>query len=218
MNINKNQPAKETIESYRLHEILSLEDELYDPFLDLYQTAFPLNEQMLVSEHNAVLRGRAQGKSEGMHFFAALNAQDQFVGLARYDILRPSRVAVLWYLAVTPECRSKGVGSWLYQEIHNRIQSEEPAVSLLLLEVEDPEKARAPEERALATRRIAFYKRHNTRLLCGIEHIQTVTWQPPLPMLLMAYLYRPLEAEDVFQHAKGVFGEQLRQVAPLTLE
>ena len=51
-------------------EILSLDDRLYDPWLDLYQAAFPLDEQVRVSEHNQVLRNKKSGKSKHQHLLA----------------------------------------------------------------------------------------------------------------------------------------------------
>ena len=111
------------------HEIVSLDDGIYDAWLDLYQTAFPLNEQMRVSAHNQVLRGKQQGASADRHLLAALDATGHLVSMARYDVLRACQAAALWYLAVVPRLRSQGIGSRLYLHILERLRSEAPAAS-----------------------------------------------------------------------------------------
>lgn len=206
------------IEGLRFHEILSLGDELYDAFLDLYQISFPLNEQMLVSDHNRVLRGKEEGRSRHQHLLAALDGERVLVGMARYDLIAECRAAVLWYLAVHPDARCKGIGSAFYAEIARRVRLEGPSIRALAFEVQDPEETQSPEERDLAIRRIEFYRRNGAQRLCGIHYTQSVGWQPPVPMHIMVHLWAPTDLEDVFQLSKCLFGNAVQRVKPLSLE
>lgn len=193
------------------HEILSLADDLYDPWLDLYQQSFPVGEQMLVSSHNRALRDRERGVSANPHLLAALDDRKALVAMARYDAVADGDAAALWYLAVVPALRGKGVGAALYGEVVRRVRAELPSAQALLFEVEDPETTRSDEERELALRRIAFYRRNGARRLGGIRYTQSVGWQPAVPMHIMVHLLQDRGVEQAFRLAKRVFGDALQE-------
>lgn len=206
------------ITDLQFHEIVSLNDELYDPWLDLYQTAFPLNEQMRVSDHNRVLRSKAKGKAKEEHLLAALDREGKLVAMARYDDLPECRAAALWYMAVVPGLRSKGIGSRLYQHILQQLGAAQPAAEALLLEVETPELTHTPKERELAVKRIAFYQRNGAKLLRGIDYTQSVGWQPPVRMSIMVHPLHAMAADEAFRLAECLFEDSLQQAGPLALE
>ena len=131
----------------RFVEITSLQDELLLPWLDLYETAFPAPERVLVSKHLLVLRGTPEEPGEH-HLLAALSGNGSFAGLARYQVLPDLGVAYLWYLATTPTVRNQGVGAKFYQEIVRRVTG--PAVRALVIDVEIPAQPGEDEGRPAA--------------------------------------------------------------------
>ena len=199
--------------SLDFHVIESLQDPIYDSWLDLYQKAFPLSEQMLVSWHNAALRNK--GGDE--HLLAALGRDEEFLGMARYDVYPESRAAVLWYMAVVPEARDRGIGSQLYQHIFSQIRAE-TGLRGLFFEVEDPGVAHDDEERRDSERRIRFYQRNGASILRGISYLQSVEWQPPITMLIMVHAPDSLDAEEAFGMAVEVFDGAPEKTGELRLE
>ncbi len=221
---------KPSSEQIRFVELTSLQDDLLLPWLDLYETAFSAAERVLVSKHLLALKGASDADEPGEHhILAALAGNASFAGLARYQVLPDLGVAYLWYLATSPELRSQGVGTKFYQEIVRRVTG--PAVRALVIEVEIPARASGGEgaaaaaensavdaERALAQRRITFYRRQGARLLEGIHYLQSVgRHQAPIPMHLMFHAFGALDAAQAFALARSLWGEQVRQVGELRL-
>ena len=68
--------------------------------------------------------------------------------------------ALITYLAVSPECRSKGYGSSLLKLLDERF-----AGQTLVLEAESPEAAKTEDERLIRERRIQFYERAGFRVV-----------------------------------------------------
>jgi len=224
---------KPSSEQIRFVGLTSLQDDLLLPWLDLYETAFPAAERVLVSKHLLTLKGTPDEPGEH-HILAALADNASFAGLARYQVVPDLGAAYLWYLATAPELRSQGVGTKFYQEIVRRVTG--PAVRALVIEVEIPARAsggegvaaaaenstvsaeRALPERALAQRRITFYRRQGARLLEGIHYLQSVgRHQAPIPMHLMFHAFGALDAAQAFALARSLWGEQVRQVGELRL-
>jgi len=198
-------------------EIKSLDDTLYDYWLDLYQQSFPLNEQMPVSSLNKILRNKATGEANNSHLLACLDSEKRFTALVYYEQMPDCAVAALWYLAVNPKERSQGMGSKIYEMLQTRVRAEQPAVRALFFEVQDPEICNLPEEQEDAHRRIAFYKRNGALQLYGIDYTQSVGWQPPLSMRIMVHCFENLTAAEVFALAAQVFGNTLQQNGTLEL-
>jgi ribosomal protein S18 acetylase RimI-like enzyme len=196
-------------------DLRGLDDELLLPWLDLYETAFPAAEKVLVSNHLAALQGRPEEPGEH-HLMAALSG-GQFAGLARYHVLPEIATSYLWYLATRPELRSRGIGAELYGEIVRRAQAS--GMRTLMLEVEIPEEMVSPEMRILAERRIGFYRRQGARLLTGIHYLQFLsTYHQPVPMHLLFHPITPLTATEAFETGKALFEEWLEQTGELRLE
>lgn len=203
---------------FTFHEIITLEDALYDDYLDLYQQSFPLDEQVLVSDHNRALRQRMRRESSDQHLLAMLDEDGALVGMARYELETDCGAAVLWYVAVQEESRGKGAGTILYREIVRRVAEEMPDVSALVYEVEKPDHTPDDERARLAERRIAFYQRNGAVLLGGIHYVQSVGWQPEVQMHLMLHPYKPIGEAQAFAIAKSIFGDALEQVGELSLK
>lgn len=196
-----------------LTEIVDLYDPHLLPWLDLYETAFPPPERMLVSFILDVIGKRKRGEPADTQLWAVLDPTDALVGTVMFSLHPQVEVAFLWYLAVDPQRRSQGLGARIYQKIIQQIQ---PAgLKALVFEVEIPEGENAQN----AWRRIKFYRREGAQLLHGIRYIQQVGWhQPPIPMHVMIHPLQPLVPATAFNLAKAIFKESIEQTGTLSLE
>jgi len=195
-------------------EIYDLHDELLLPWLDLYETAFPPNERVLVSFILKVLKDKPLGQAQQYHLLAALDAKT-LIGMAMVELFPACHAALLWCLAITPNERSRGWGGKLYQEILRQLSRTNAA---MLFEVEMPEEAQSDQERQLAQRRIEFYRRQGARVLRGVHYMQYVgQHQPPLPMHVMVHPLQPMNPQAAFELAQTVFEEAIMQVGALAL-
>lgn len=168
----------------QFHHLKSPTDPLLEPWLDLYQTAFPMEEQVLVS---AVLRAFRQEKQE----LDAVLVGESFLGLTWVE--RAAKYAVLWYVAIAESQRRHGYGGRVLELLKTRAKQE--GAKVLFLEVEQPELAPDPE---LARRRIAFYQRHGGLLIEGAAYRSRTGWQPDIPMHLIAIpLVSDLRSHDL---------------------
>ena len=197
-------------------EITSLEDGLLLPWLDLYETAFPPNEKVLVSHFLALLKAKAEGQGEDEFMLAAVDSSGALLGLACYQHMPEARLAVLWYLAVRLQARNRGLGGKFYDHIASLVNR--TGCQALLLEVEIPELCETVELAELAARRINFYRRHGALVLQGVDYLQYVGWhQPPTPMYIMVHPFQPLDAQACFDLAKAYAGDALAQSGRLAL-
>lgn len=193
-------------------EITDLDDGLLLPWLDLYETAFPPAERMLVSFYLRLLREKWEGLQPDHHLLA-VQREGIFVGLAHYVIISEHNLAWLWMFAVTLEARDHGVGAAIYGEIVRRLPAGTVAI---LIEVERPDLAQTEAERELAERRIAFYRRQGARLLEGVHYVQSVgPHQSPLPMHVMVHPLQVLDVETEFRYAQAVLGDAIAQTGQL---
>jgi GNAT superfamily N-acetyltransferase len=197
-------------------EITSLQDNFLLPWLDLYETAFPPNEKVLVSHFLELLKAKAKGHGAYEFLLAGVDLSHKLAGLACYQLMPAAGVAVLWYLAVQPEARNRGLGGKFYDHVTGLVDKTQ--YQALLLEVEIPELFKNDEERKLAARRINFYRRHGAYLLEGIDYMQNVGWhQPPMPMHIMVHPLRALNAAGCFALARAYAGDALAQSGRLKL-
>lgn len=199
------------------HDITTLNDPLYDDYLDLYQRSFPLNEQGLVGDFNRLLRRRMLGEVVNQHLVAALSNDGSLIGMAEYAINYELAAGVLWYLAVSERRRGLGTGSEFYIEIARRVQADLPHALGVVFEVERPDHCGSTSEAELAERRIRFYQRNGAFLLGGIEYIQSTGWQPGVPMHLMVHPFAHMTPQAAFQLCGAVFGASVTRAGDLTL-
>jgi GNAT superfamily N-acetyltransferase len=167
-----------------LHEIENLNDPQLIPWLDLYQTAFPLTEQIKVSVLIETLQRASLGLKSSHIFWieAEYGNKTGFAGLIWYEI-EEKNVVFLWYLAIHEEMRDKGIGSLSYQKILTHLR--EQGIRVLVFEIEHPEDPKAEPE--LALRRRNFYQRNGARCAVNVHYMQSIGWQPSVRMWLMAH-------------------------------
>jgi GNAT superfamily N-acetyltransferase len=197
-------------------EIIGLQDDLLLPWLDLYETAFPANEKVLVSHFLALLKMKGKKLETWEYLIAGVDSSRKLLGLACYQLIPAVGVAVLWYLAIHPEARNLGLGGKFYDYITGLF--DKTLYQALLLEVEIPEQLKTDEERKRAARRINFYRRHGAYLLEGIDYLQYIGWHcPPTPMHIMVHPLRVLDAAACFALTKAYAGDALKQSGRLKL-
>ena len=151
------------------------------PWLDLYETAFPPQERVLVSRILAAWTVRTGGTPR-QHLLAASDASGALAGLAWYDAPRPD-LASLWYLAVPADAAARGLArgsigcaraAWSGQRAAAGFRGRGAGAG-----------AEVPL-RGEAERRIKFYRRLGAQQLTGVRYLQFVgRHQPPMPMLIM---------------------------------
>jgi ribosomal protein S18 acetylase RimI-like enzyme len=197
--------------SFSFVPIQDPQENLLLPWLDLYETAFPPNEKILVSTILKSLRNR---QNRGTHMDAILNGNGLFIGMAMYELPSIHPVAVLWYIAVMPDQRSQGWGSKIYHGILSQINPD--IYKALVFEVEIPSETGASTD---AERRIRFYQKNGAKLLTGVHYLQSVGWhQPPTPMHIMVHPLQPLDAETAYELAYRIFGNAMQKTGTVALD
>jgi GNAT superfamily N-acetyltransferase len=200
----------------RVSEIMDINDGLLLPWLDLYETAFPPGERVLVSLLLDLLKSKMRGFNQERQLLTASDEKHELVGMAMYELVCEAETAMLRYMAITADQRNLGLGTSLYQEVLRRI---EPVAKALLVEVESPDEFETEAGRQLAHRRIQFYRRHGAFLLRGIRYIQHVgSHQPPIPMYVMVHPFQSINPQTAFELARAVFADSITRVGTLTLE
>jgi GNAT superfamily N-acetyltransferase len=113
------------------------------------------------------------------------------VGFATVATLRPARAALLQYLAVAADARSRGVGTQLLESVAHTLHNE-GGLDGILIEIEDPHPDDSTDQ---ARRRLRFYQRAGAQLLHCLRHYFSAdfTADGRIPMLL---LWRPLADVD----------------------
>jgi GNAT superfamily N-acetyltransferase len=184
--------------------------------LDLYENAFPQEERIHVSYILQILRAVEEGRPVSEQLLAALNGGGSLQGLIFTNHSTALRSMALYYFAVVPEQRSRGLGAQVYQEVLQRCR--DANCRMLVFDLEDPEFCPAPEARDLAQRRIGFYIRQGARVLEGAR--STLRMFPTLPEAHLRVMVHPLEPvtpTEVLTAARELLSESVEQVGPLKL-
>lgn len=195
-----------------LRDITDLEDPHFFDWLDLYETAFPPSEKLLVSTLLKILRRISSGEETALHMSVLQDTSTSFMGMMVYEARPEDEIATLWYFAIKPSERNKGLGTIAYQALLKHL---DPAVyRAMVFEVEIPSEENAEEAR----RRIAFYRRQGALMLEGIEYWQHIGWHhPPTLMHIMVHPIQPLNPEQAFALAQRALGDAVQPQDELRL-
>ena len=204
-----------------LHQISHWKDAALPAVLDLYQTAFPPNEQMRLSWWVGLLNelslARVPAETERLLFAVVNEAEsNDVVGFSYCEIDKAHQAAYLMYLATRDDLRGQGVGAAVYEKMTELVFIDKK-IPLLVFEVEKPEVAALESIKAaeIARRRIGWYQRQGAQLLQGVYYVQSVGWQPELEMDLMFHGATPVSPEQAFMTAAALFGTGLRRIGTL---
>ena len=195
-------------------DITDPNDDLFMPWLDLYETSFPPEEKVLVSSFLWILKEKAKGTRPNSHIQAVLDEQDTFVAAIRFDLGKEPGIAYGWYIAVHPNARNRGIGSECFNEVVRR--ASDAGLRAFVFEVEAPEHFDDPERQKLARRRIEFYRRQGALLLGGVRYIQQIINQPAIPLNIMIKPIEPVTPQEALEMAQKLF-DNVTQVGELTL-
>ena len=200
-----------------LQEIERVDDPLFLPYLDLYETAFPANERIAVSSLVKTLLKRQSGETTNSHLLAAVEDGGALAAMMHYDEEAECQAAYLIYVAVVEKQRGNGIGSQTFQALIERVR--EAGYAALLFEVDSPDNHTGPEHE-IAERRIRFYRRLGAKQLSGIHYLQTVEFYPEgIPMHIMVYPLADVTADQAFTMAHCLFDDAIsRTEKPLALE
>jgi GNAT superfamily N-acetyltransferase len=198
----------------KIHLIKDVNDPYFLPWLDLYETAFPPNERGLVSETLKLL----QESKDSVSLAAALDERGEFVGMFAFDNFPEISFSFLWYLAIVKEKRHLGLGSALYQEIVKLSQAQ--GMRRLIFEVELPEHQEDAAKKAIAEKRIQFYKKQGAKVLHGVHYMQQANrFHDAIPMHVMVHCYEgSMRAGEAWDNAKYIFGDNIKLLEIARLE
>lgn len=196
-------------------DIKSANDDLFVQWVELYETSFPPEERILVSRFLSLLKEKSEGKWPESFVQAATDDEGKFCALLRFDLIREREAAYFWYLAVHPEARNGGIGAECFAHVLKR--ATEAGMRALLWEVEVPEHFPDRERQEFARRRIGFYRRQGAQMLTGIDYMQKLPYQPPIPLHVMVRPIQPVTPQDVFDLAQRLL-EGVTQAGELGLD
>lgn len=152
-------------------------------FLALYEASFPPDQREPVEVIAGTLR-------TGRGVVIRARSASKTIGLASAHLLEAPPSVFLVYLAVRPESRGRRVGSELFERIWQtgaaQLRNRRLIPQCYVWEVEKPELAADETERALARKRIAFFRHQGGREFLPGYHQPPVNGPAPVPMLLMA--------------------------------
>jgi ribosomal protein S18 acetylase RimI-like enzyme len=204
-------------ESLKFVEVTDINDGLLLHWLDLYEASFPPEEKVPVSWFLNLLKLKANGERQDSHIVAALTPENHVVGLLRFDIERDINALYLWYIAVDPAQRNRGIGTECFAEVLR--QAKQEIKRAVIFEVEIPEEFTDYERIDCAERRIEFYRRQGAHLLKGIRYVHSVGhYQPEILMHIMVCPLLPLTPVEAFEIAKALFEDGVTQIGQLVLE
>lgn len=196
-------------------ELTDINDDLLLPWLDLYETAFPPEEKILVSRFFRFLNPDFKEDGVESRLVAALDERGEFVGLMFYRIRSETGAFSLWYLATLPALRGNGIGAECYREVVRRAQ--ESGSAFVIFEVEVPEDS--PDAK-IARRRIEFYRRLGAKLLRGIRLVQKMgDYTRAVQMNIMIHPLKPMTPQQAFDKVvECIDSEDLSRTGELALE
>lgn len=188
----------------------TLNEDLANQVLTIYESSFPLSEQMKFSE-------LVKSIIKGERFIWIAKKNGKVLGFAITKILSSVRVIFLEYFAVANDSRNRGIGTSLLQRMVSDLRTMKGADGIIF-EVEPPTTDGDPTK-AWAKRRINFYLR-NGAVLLGVNSYQmpNLSSGGTLPMKLMWIPLNSLHTNISPQSIWGYIVAIYREVYKLSLD
>lgn len=144
------------MESVKFEKIPSSTHPATAPALAIYETAFPLSEQ--------IPRPKVEERIDsGIYELWVGQREDEVVFMAILYTLQGSDLTLLGYIATHPMARNQGIGSRFFRQVIAALQERD---RYLLLEVEVPDEAEP-----MTQRRYGFYQRLGAKFLQDVRYI-----------------------------------------------
>ena len=153
----------------------------------LYEHSFPPFETRSTEKVKDMLRC-----DDNYNLFASLNIDNKVVGISLMYTFKDLGFGLLDYMAVTPDCQNKGIGTEIFKFTLDEFMSYIPNGIGLLLEIQ---KENIPDlqetEIKKRVKRINFYKRLGVKNLEGVDYLLPPL-QPNAQTEEMYLMIRPL--------------------------
>ena len=194
--------------------ITQIDDPALVQVMDIYQKAFPPEEQMLASFFIKILKDPSQK-------LAVVEADGLVRGFIQWQTYEPGSPCYLCYLAVDERYRGQGIGEYLYRFVLD--QCDPDTMPAMLFEIEHPDEARkhGPAAETMALRRQGWYQRLGAKVIEGTHFICGTDWFPGIPMKPMIHSVVPVSPQEAFDWAMEILAddnsEKLRQMGELSL-
>jgi GNAT superfamily N-acetyltransferase len=133
----------------------------------LYEHSFPPYETRATEKIKEMLRC-----DNNYHLFASLGIDNKVIGISLMYTFKDLGFGLLDYMAVTPDCQNKGIGTEIFKFTLDEFKSHIPNGIGLLLEIQ---KENIPDleetERKKRVKRINFYKQLGVKNLEGVNYL-----------------------------------------------
>jgi GNAT superfamily N-acetyltransferase len=151
-----------------IKEIENLTYEEFEELRNIYLSTFPLeNAKQLDTYINHI--HNMLGYDNRYHLYAALE-DGSMIGISLLYIFDNLKMALLDYMAVTPNFQRRGIGKKLFEFTNNEFNRCIPDNIRMFLEV-PKENVFDPDELLTRKRRIQFYSRLGVKLLRGVNYL-----------------------------------------------
>jgi GNAT superfamily N-acetyltransferase len=151
-----------------IKEIENLTYEEFEELRNIYLSTFPLeNAKQLDTYINHI--HNMLGYDNRYHLYAALE-DGSMIGISLLYIFDNLKMALLDYMAVTPNFQRRGIGKKLFEFTNNEFNRCIPDNIRMFLEV-PKENVFDPDELLRRKRRIQFYSRLGVKLLRGVNYL-----------------------------------------------
>ena len=155
----------------------------------IYEYSFPRYETRETEKIKEMLRC-----DDNYHLFASLNIDNKVIGISLMYTFKELGFGLLDYMALTPDCQNKGIGTEIFNFTLDEFNSYVPNGTGLLLEIQ---KENVPDLQEIEiknrVRRINFYKRLGVKNLEGVNYLLPPL-QPDAETEEMYIMIRPVAA------------------------
>lgn len=139
-------------------------DELLGVLRPLHEEAFGPDEQQFSMEY---MLQRAQA---GHYQLRVIRVEEAIAGYACLELRSATRIAFLWYMAISANYRNRGLGRRLVTDTLDTLRRTSPDLKYVFLETHKPLPGTDAATIALDKRRFAFYRRLGAFAVEGIEY------------------------------------------------
>jgi GNAT superfamily N-acetyltransferase len=151
-----------------IKEIKNLTNAEFEELRNIYVSTFPLENAKQLDTYINHIHDMLRNDNR-YHLYAALDERSM-IGISLLYIFDNLKMALLDYMAVTPNLQRRGIGRKLFEFTNNEFNHCIPDNIGMLLEV-PKENVFDPDELLRRKRRIQFYSRLGVKVLKGVNYL-----------------------------------------------